>query len=226
MDIAQRILYEDNHYLAICKQVGELVQGDETGDTPLLETARSFIKRRDSKPGNVFLQAVHRLDRPVSGVVLFAKTSKGLTRANGLFRQQAVTRTYWAIVEHQPPELQGVLEGYLTRRQGPNKSYVSPHQRGDAKLARLEYRLVGESQRYYFLEVSLLTGRHHQIRAQLASVGCTIRGDLKYGAKRSIPGGGIGLHARALAFEHPIAHNEVNIVAPPPDDALWRLFPR
>lgn len=224
--IESRVLYEDNHYIAVQKEVGELVQGDATEDVPLLEVVRAFIRQRDAKPGDAYLQVVHRVDRPVAGVVLFAKTSKGVARANEMFREQAVRRVYWAITEEQPPELEGVLRGWLVRNAKQNKSYVGTKKRGDVKLAEMSYRLVAKSVHYSLLEVELKTGRHHQIRAQLAGQGCPIRGDLKYGAKRSLENGGINLFARELRFTHPIRGEEVRIVAQPPKDPLWDLFPR
>ncbi len=220
-----RILYEDNHILVFNKACGELVQGDSTGDACLLDTLRGYIKSRDEKPGNVFLEAVHRIDRPVSGIVLFAKTSKGLSRFTNLFREHAVTRTYWAICEGAPEALEGRLEGYLLRNAEQNKSYVVNGKKLGSKPAALTYRTVGQSDRYFLLTVALETGRHHQIRALLSHAGATIRGDLKYGAKRSLPGGGISLHARALSFVHPIKGERITIVAPPPADPIWYLFP-
>ncbi len=224
--IKDRVLYEDNHYIGILKEVGELVQGDQSEDVPLLDEVREFIRKRDKKPGEAFAQLVHRVDRPVGGVVLFAKTSKGVTRANEMFRDQAVHRVYWAITEEQPPELEGELVGWLTRNAKQNKSYISTKRKKDSKLAELSYRLVAKSVHYSLLEVELKTGRHHQIRAQLAHAGCIIRGDLKYGAKRSLDNGGISLFARELRFTHPIRGEEIRIVANPPIDPLWDLFPR
>lgn len=225
-NLSGRILYEDNHLLALNKLPGELVQGDATGDLPLVEELRQFIKVRDAKPGNVFLQVIHRIDRPVSGAVLFAKTSKAVERMNALFRDRRVERTYWAIVEKQPPAMEGIVEGYMYRNARQNKSYMSKSERSGSKFASLRYCLVGASTNYYLLEVSLDTGRHHQIRCQLASIGCTIRGDLKYGARRSLPDGGINLHARSVSFLHPVAKEPVSVVAPPPADSLWDFFPR
>lgn len=222
-----RIVYEDNHYLAYNKAIGELVQGDRTGDVSLVEALTEFIRQRDAKPGNAFMQVIHRIDRPVSGVVLFAKTSKGLARANELFRAHEVQRTYWAIVQSAPAQTEGSLQGYLRRDAQRNKSYFTKYRRGDAQQASLTYKLVGTSTRHFFLEVQLETGRHHQIRALLAAHGMPIRGDLKYGAMRSNPGGGIDLHARSLTFTHPIGReprNTVHIIAPPPAGVLWTLF--
>lgn len=222
--LASRILYEDNHYIALNKLCGELVQGDETGDEPLVDAVRSYIRIREQKPGEAFVHVAHRIDRPVSGVVLFAKTSKGLARINDLFRQQAVERTYWAIVEKLPPKEEDTVEGYLTRNTQQNKSHFSQSKRAGAQAARLSYRLVGGTTNYYMVEVKLLTGRHHQIRAVLAWLGCPVRGDLKYGARRSLPEGGIDLHARSLAFTHPVKNEPVRIVAPPPETPLWKIF--
>lgn len=224
MGIATRILYEDNHLLAVNKQVGELVQGDRTGDTCLLDTLKAFIAQRDHKPGNVFLSPIHRIDRPVSGVVLFAKTSKGLARMNALFRQRAVSRHYWAVLEAQLPELSGLLTGYATRNGRINKTFISPTASAEAKPVELGYTLVGASSRYFLYDITLHTGRHHQIRAQVAAARAPVRGDLKYGAARSLPSGGIDLHARAVSFEHPVTHAPVAIVAPPPEGKLWQLF--
>ncbi|PIE84668.1 MAG: RNA pseudouridine synthase [Bacteroidia bacterium] len=224
--VRKRVLYEDNHYIAVQKLVGELVQGDTTGDTALVDSVREFIRVRDKKPGEAFLQVVHRVDRPVGGVVLFAKTSKGLARANELFREQRIARVYWAISEEQPQELAATLTHYLVRKAAQNKSYAYTRKRPEAKLSTLSYEQVARSKNYALLEVRLHSGRHHQIRAQLAAVGCMLRGDLKYGAKRSIPGGGIGLFARSLEFDHPIRDEHVRIVAEPPADPLWDLFPR
>lgn len=224
--IRKRVLYEDNHYIAVQKLVGELVQGDVTGDVALVDEVREFIRVRDKKPGDAFLQVVHRVDRPVGGVVLFAKTSKGLARANELFREQKIERTYWAISEEQPEELSATLTHYLVRKPKQNKSFAYTRKRPESKLSTLSYEQVGRSKNYALLEVRLHSGRHHQIRAQLSAIGCTLRGDLKYGAKRSIPGGGIGLFARSLEFDHPIRDEHVRIVAEPPVDPLWDLFPR
>ena len=222
--LASRILYEDNHLLAVNKLVGELVQGDRTGDACLLEALKAFIAQRDKKPGNVFLNPIHRIDRPVSGVVLFAKTSKGLARMNELFRQRAVSRHYWAVLEAQLPAPSGLLTGYATRNGRINKTFISSTPGGDAKPVELGYSLVGTSSRFFLYDIMLHTGRHHQIRAQVAAAKAPVRGDLKYGAKRSLPSGGIDLHAHSVAFEHPVSHLPVEIVAPPPEEKLWQLF--
>lgn len=221
----ERIIYEDNHYIAVNKHCGELVQPDPSGEPALVDALKAYIAQRDAKPGRVFLEAAHRIDRPVSGVVLLAKTSKGLSRINELFRQNALSKTYWAVVQQLPPQEAGMLEHYLRRDTRKNRTVALSKPAPDAKLAQLRYRVVGSTQRYHLLEVELITGRHHQIRCQLAQIGCHIKGDLKYGAARSNPNGGISLHSRCLSFEHPVAHTPVRIVAPPPpDDPLWAEF--
>ena len=217
------VLYEDNHLIVVNKQAGEIVQGDKTGDTPLSEIVKAWIKEKYAKPGNVFLGVVHRLDRPVSGVVLFAKTSKALPRLNGLFAtHEGVKKTYWAIVQHLPPQPQGRLVHWLTRQESNNKATAYDKEVPGAKRAVLDYRLLASGERYHLIEVSLLTGRHHQIRCQLAKIGCPIKGDLKYGAPRSNPDGSISLHARCIELEHPVSHQHICIVAPVPQDRLWQ----
>ncbi len=219
------ILYEDNHLIAVNKRAGDIVQGDKTGDAPLSDLIKEYIKRRDHKPGNVFLGVVHRLDRPVSGAVVFAKTSKALSRMNALFAQhERVEKTYWAIVGTCPPQEQGTLVHWLTRDERRNVARAFDHEVAASKRAELDYRVVGRSDRYWLLEVTLRTGRHHQIRCQLAKVGCPIRGDLKYGAPRSNPDGSISLHARRLRFEHPVSHEQITIEAPVPSDVLWNCL--
>lgn len=215
-------LYEDNHIIIVSKQSGEIVQGDKTGDKPLSETVKDYIKVTHAKPGNVFLGVVHRLDRPVSGVVVFAKTSKALSRLNDMFRTGDVHKTYWAIVQNRPPQDEGVLTDWLVRNEKQNKSYVRKSEGVGAKKAILEYRVVGASDRYTLVEVNLKTGRHHQIRCQLANIGCTIKGDLKYGARRSNPDGSISLLARKVEFVHPVSKQPISVVAPLPDDNLWQ----
>lgn len=222
-DVALRILYEDNHYICLNKRVGELVQGDATGDRALVNVLQEYIGQRDSKAGLAFVQPVHRIDRPVSGAVLFAKTSKGLSRMNELLRRREVVRCYWAITELQLPELEGELRGFASRNAEQNKTYVRARARGGDREVSLGYRMLGASDRYFLYVVELYTGRHHQIRAQLAAAGAPIRGDLKYGARRSVEGGGIGLHARLLRFVHPVSQKAVRIVAPPPGGPLWAL---
>lgn len=219
------ILYEDNHLLVLNKRPGDLVQGDSTGDPSVLDTIKRFIKKRDNKPGNVFLGLPHRLDRPVSGVVVLAKTSKALSRLSSGFREGKVEKTYWAVVETTPNILATTLTHHLLKDAKRNRSRVVPPGTPGAKEARLAYRLVGTSERYAFLEVDLITGRHHQIRAQLSVVGSPVKGDLKYGAKRSDPGGGIHLHARRLVLAHPVGGRSITFVAPPPRGSLWDLFP-
>lgn len=218
------VLYEDNHIVIVNKTVSEIVQGDKTGDTPLSETLKTWLKEKYNKPGNVFVGVTHRLDRPVSGIVVFAKTSKALTRLNEMFRTGACRKLYWAIVRNRPPETEGTLIHYLTRNEKQNKSYASDTPLSDGKKAELFYRLLAESEHYYLLEIDLKTGRHHQIRCQLAKIGCPIKGDLKYGAARSNPDGGISLHARSISFIHPVSGKPVQVTAPVPEDKLWKTF--
>lgn len=220
-DISSRILYEDNHIIILNKRVGEIVQGDKTGDEALSETLKAFIALRDGKPGHVFMGVPHRLDRPVSGIAMFAKTSKGLERLNEMFRTGNVHKTYWALCCNAPEKSEAdgtLLENWLSRNEKQNKSYIVKEGTPEAKLARLKYHVIGHSQRYHLIEVELLTGRHHQIRCQLAGIGCCIKGDLKYGAPRSNPNGGICLMARSIRFEHPIRHEEIYVEAPVPED--------
>ncbi len=225
------VLYEDNHIIAVNKTCNEIVQGDKTGDTPLSETVKAYIKEKYNKPGEVFLGVTHRLDRPTSGVVLFARTSKALTRLNEMFKShEQIRKTYWAIVQGTPKVPEARLENWLVRNEAQNKSYIStpkPSPQGrdkDAKLAVLTYKTLVKGDHYTLLEVNLETGRHHQIRCQLAAIGCPIKGDLKYGAKRSNPDGGICLHARQIEFIHPVSKQNICITAPVPDDALWRAL--
>jgi len=221
------VLYEDNHIIAVNKSTSEIVQGDKTGDQPLSETIKLYLKEKYNKPGEVFLGVTHRLDRPVSGVVLFAKTSKALTRLNEMFRNQEVKKTYWAIVKEKPALPEGRLEHYLVRNEKQNKSVAYDKERSDAKKAALSYRLIAHSDTYYLLEVHLETGRHHQIRCQLAKMGCPIKGDLKYGFPRSNPNGGISLHARSIEFIHPVSKLQISLTAPvPTDDKLWKTMER
>ena len=221
-DLASRILYEDNHLLVVNKKVGEIVQGDKTGDEPLSEKYKAFIAQRDSKPGQVFVGLPHRLDRPVSGITVLAKTSKALERLNAMFRESDVHKFYWALVWAEPKPSEGHLEDMLWRNEKKNKSYVCRQGslRKDAKLARLNYKQIGKTDRYWLVEVELLTGRHHQIRCQLSNLGCPIKGDLKYGAPRSNPDGGISLHARRITFIHPVKKEEMTIEAPVP--STWK----
>ena len=218
------ILYEDNHIIAINKSSSDIVQGDKTGDKPLVDTVREYLKERYSKSGNVFCGVVHRLDRPVSGVVLFAKTSKALARLNEMLRGHEIKKKYWAIVVKPPQEQEATLKHYLVRKERQNKSYAYTTEKKDSKLAVLHYVTIGKSERYTLLEVDLHTGRHHQIRCQLAAVGAVIKGDLKYGAPRSNPDGGISLHARSVEFVHPVRKELVVITAPLPTDKLWTAF--
>ena len=217
-DLASRILYEDNHLLVVNKKVGEIVQGDKTSDEPLTETYKAFIAQRDSKPGQVFMGLPHRLDRPVSGVVVLAKTSKALERLNAMFRDGDVTKVYWALVCNEPLRKEQLLEGLIWRNEKQNKSYMCRPGalRKDAKQARLKYTYIDKTERYFLLEVELLTGRHHQIRCQLSDMGCPIKGDLKYGAPRSNPDGGISLHARRITFVHPVKKETMTVEAPIP----------
>lgn len=218
------VIYEDNHLIAVNKSGSEIVQGDKTGDTPLSDQLKVWLKEKYCKPGNVFVGVAHRLDRPVSGVVLFAKTSKALSRLNEMFRTGAVKKTYWAIVKHCPPAEEGELVHWLVRNEKQNKSYAYDTERPGAKQAVLHYKLIAHSDNYYLLEIDLKTGRHHQIRCQLAKMGCPIKGDLKYGFDRSNKDGGISLHARSAAFIHPVSQQSVHIEAPVPDDNLWKAL--
>ncbi len=218
-----KVLYEDNHIIAVSKTCHEIVQGDKTGDTPLSETVKAYIKEKYQKPGEVFLGVTHRLDRPTTGVVLFARTSKALSRLNEMFKShEKIKKTYWAIVQSPPPTPQGRLENYLWRNEKQNKSFVVKPDTKDAKHAVLSYKTIAQSERYTLLEINLETGRHHQIRCQLSAIGSPIKGDLKYGAKRSNPDGGISLHARKIEFIHPVSKVSISIIAPVPDDTLWR----
>ena len=218
------ILFEDNHLLIYNKKPSQIVQGDKTGDRPLSDLLKDFIKERDSKPGNVFLGVVHRIDRPVSGAVVFAKTSKALSRLNEMLKSGEIHKTYWAIVKNQPPKPEDHLTQYLTRNEEKNKSFVHENPVAGSQKAELIYRVIGQSDIYHLLEVNLLTGRHHQIRAQLAALGCPVKGDLKYGYPRSNPGGSIHLHARMIEFTHPVKKELIRVTANPPEDKLWDYF--
>ncbi|MGL4518813.1 MAG: RluA family pseudouridine synthase [Phocaeicola sp.] len=218
------VVYEDNHLIVVNKAASEIVQGDKTGDTPLSETVKQYLKEKYDKPGNVFVGVVHRLDRPVSGLVIFAKTSKALTRLNEMFRKNEVKKSYWAVVRNRPPEPQGELVHYLVRNEKQNKSYAYDKEVKDSKKAILGYKLIGHSQNYYLLEVDLQTGRHHQIRCQLAKMGCVIKGDLKYGSPRSNPDASICLHARHVKFVHPVSKELIELTAPVPEGNLWNGF--
>ena len=223
-----QVLYEDNHIIAVSKTCHEIVQGDKTGDTPLSDIVKAYIKEKYQKPGEVFLGVTHRLDRPTTGVVLFARTSKALTRLNKMFQShEQIRKTYWAIVEKNDRLLGDEairLEHYLWRNEKQNKSFVVKPDTKDAKRAVLSYRAIAQSDRYMLLEINLETGRHHQIRCQLSAIGLPIKGDLKYGAKRSNPDGGISLHARKIEFVHPVSKQQLSIIAPVPDDALWHAL--
>ena len=213
-DIRDRILYEDNHYIIFCKRAGEIVQGDKTEDEPLSETIKAFISQRDNKPGAVYLGVPHRLDRPTSGATIFAKTSKGLERINQMLKEGEVHKTYWALVGLKPKDEERELVNFLYRDEKKNKTYVSSKMRKGYKEARLKYKLIGATNKYYLLEIELYTGRHHQIRAQLSYIGSPIKGDLKYGAPRSNKDGSISLHARRIEFIHPIKKIKVEVEAP------------
>lgn len=215
-DISSRILFEDNHILVFNKAAGEIVQGDKTGDECLAETLKAFIAQRDGKPGKVFMGIPHRLDRPVSGIVVFAKTSKALSRLSEMFRTGDIHKKYWALCCKAPAKESGELVDWLSRNEKMNKSFIVRPGSSGAKEARLIYRLIGRTDRYSLVEVELLTGRHHQIRCQLAGMGCVIKGDLKYGAPRSNPDGGISLHSHEIRFVHPVRKDEMDIIAPPP----------
>ena len=218
------VVYEDNHIIVVNKTASEIVQADKTGDTPLSETVKQYLKEKYQKPGNVFLGVTHRLDRPVSGLVIFAKTSKALTRLNEMFRAGVVKKTYWAVVKNAPKESEGELVHFLVRNEKQNKSYAYDKEVPNSKKAVLDYRLIGRSENYYLLEVDLKTGRHHQIRCQLAKMGCPIKGDLKYGSPRSNPDGSICLHARRVRFVHPVSKELIELKAPLPEGNLWKGF--
>ena len=218
------VVYEDNHIIVVNKTSSEIVQGDKTGDTPLSEMVKQYLKEKYNKPGNVFIGVTHRLDRPVSGLVVFAKTSKALPRLNEMFRNGEVKKIYWAIVKECPKETEGELVHYLVRNEKQNKSYAYDKEVKNSKKAVLHYKLIGHSQNYYLLEVDLKTGRHHQIRCQLAKMGCPIKGDLKYGFPRSNPDGSICLHARTVQFVHPVSKEMIQLTAPVPEGNLWNGF--
>lgn len=218
------VIYEDNHIIIVSKRSGEIVQGDKTGDEPLGESVKRYIKEAYAKPGNVFLGVVHRLDRPVSGLVMFARTSKALPRLNKMFAGSDVHKTYWAIVKDMPPKTEGTLIHWLVRNEKQNKSYAYDKEVPNSKRAELDYKVIGRSDNYYLLEVNLKTGRHHQIRCQLAKMGCPIKGDLKYGSKRSNPDGSICLHSRRMEFIHPVSQKQITVEAPVPNDPLWQSF--
>ena len=219
-----QVVYEDNHVIIVAKRSGEIVQGDKTGDTPLSELVKQYIKEKYQKPGAVFIGVVHRLDRPVAGLVVFARTSKALERLNRMFAEGQVRKTYWAITKNRPPHEEDTLTHWLRRNEKQNKSYASETEKPGSKRAVLKYKVIGASTNYTLLEVQLMTGRHHQIRCQLAAIGCPIKGDLKYGAQRSNPDGSISLLARSVEFEHPVSHETIRAVAPLPADSLWQAI--
>lgn len=216
-----QILHEDNHLIVINKRVGDIVQGDKTGDKPLSEVVKEYIKEKYNKPGEVFLGVVHRLDRPTSGIVVFARTSKALTRLNEMFSNRETQKTYWAIVKNRPENAEATLVHYLKRNEKNNTSKAHLKEVPESKKASLEYKIIKELDNYFALEINLLTGRHHQIRAQLAAINCPIKGDLKYGFDRSNTDGGIHLHARKLVFSHPVTKNLLEIIAATPKDVIW-----
>lgn len=222
--IKVEVVYEDNHIIIVSKRSGEIVQGDKTGDEPLSETVKAWIKEKYNKPGNVFLGVVHRLDRPVSGLVVFAKTSKALSRLNEMFRVGDVHKTYWAVVGKRPEQEEATLTHWIVRNEKQNKSYAYDKEVKNSKKAQLHYRVIGASQRYTLVEVQLMTGRHHQIRCQLSKIGCPIKGDLKYGSPRSNPDGSISLLSRFVEFIHPVSKEKITATAPLPDDPLWKVF--
>ena len=217
------VLYEDNHLIVIIKKVGDIVQGDKTGDVPLSEVVKRYIKKKYEKPGKVFLGVVHRLDRPTSGAIIFARTSKGLERMNKMLREHQVKKTYWALVKNKPESETGTLIHFLKKNPRNNKSTVYQTEATGSKRAVLHYKLIRELTNYFLLEIDLETGRHHQIRAQLAVIGSPIKGDLKYGFDRSNRGGGINLHARKISFTHPVSKEPITIEAPLPEDPHWSM---
>ncbi len=219
-----QVIYEDNHIIIVNKDSGEIVQGDKTGDTPLSEIVKNYLKEKYHKPGEAFLGVVHRLDRPVSGLVVFAKTSKALTRLNKMFAEGDVHKTYWAICKNKPSEWEGTLTNWLVRNEKQNKSYAYGEEKPNSKKAILHYNLIGIGDNYCLLEIRLMTGRHHQIRCQLAAMGCPIKGDLKYGAKRSNPDGSISLLSHGIEFVHPVSKETIRVEAPLPKDPLWQAL--
>lgn len=215
------VLYEDNHIIIVNKRAGDIVQGDKTGDQPLSEVVKAYIKEKYNKPGNVYLGVVHRLDRPTTGIVMFAKTSKALPRLNKLFSQKDAKKTYWALVKNEPPKTQDTLTHWLKKNPKNNKSYAYTNEVKDSKKAILHYKLLKKLKTYFLIEIELETGRHHQIRSQLSSIGCPIKGDLKYGFDRSNDDASISLHARQLQFIHPVSNETINVIAPLPKDPVW-----
>ncbi len=217
-----QILYEDNHIIVVSKTSGEIVQGDKTGDKTLCDSVKEYIKEKYAKPGNVFLGIAHRLDRPVSGIVIFAKTSKALSRLNNMFRDGEVHKLYWAITQNMPQKEEDTLTHWIVRNEKQNKSYAYDREKPGSKKAMLHYKVISSTDNYTLLAVNLMTGRHHQIRCQLSAIGCPIKGDLKYGSRRSNNDGSISLHARKVEFVHPVSKQPMSIEAPVPDDRLWR----
>ncbi len=222
--ISQSVLYEDNHLLVLNKHAGDIVQGDITETEPLLEKAKKYIKVRYNKPGAVFLGLPHRLDQPVSGAIIFSRTSKALTRLNKMLHDHQIQKIYWAVVKNLPPQPEGRLEHFMSRNREKNKSYAFPSPRKDAQRAELFYKILASGDHYHLLEIELFTGRHHQIRSQLSAIGCPIKGDLKYGAPRPNEDASIHLHARKLVFAHPVSGIKLDITAPVPNDVLWLFF--
>lgn len=222
--MALNVIHEDNHTLVVSKNGGDIVQGDKTGDRTLIDDVKAYIKEKYNKPGEVFCGLVHRLDRPTSGAVLFARTSKALSRLSAQFKERTVAKTYWAIVEKMPAQKEATLIHFLKKNEKQNKSYAHKNEVNGSKRAELSYKHLASSDKYHLLEVSLKTGRHHQIRTQLATIGCIIKGDLKYGAKRSNKDGSISLHARNLAYNHPTTKERIDLTAPCPKDPLWQFF--
>ena len=220
----ENILFEDNHLIALNKMPGEIVQGDKTGDKPMSEVIKDYLKEKLQKPGSAFIGVVHRIDRPVSGIVIFAKTSKALVRMNELFREKKIKKTYWAVVKNKPPEESGTLIHYLKKDEAKNKSKAYDHEVSGSLRSWLDYKVIGQSNNFYLIEVAPETGRHHQIRVQLAAIGCQIKGDLKYGFPRSNADGSIHLHARKIDFIHPVRKESISLIAPVPDDVVWKYF--
>lgn len=222
--IPVEVLYEDNHLIIINKRVGDIVQGDKTADKPLSDFVADYLKVKYNKPGNVFVGVTHRLDRPVSGAIIFARTSKALSRLNQMLQNKEIEKKYWAVVKENPPKNEDQLIHYLVKNEKSNKAIVFKEETKDSKKAILTYKILKHSEKYCLLEINLETGRHHQIRAQLSAIGCPIRGDLKYGFPRSNPDGGINLHARSLKFIHPVSKEEIYVEAPLPNDKFWHIF--
>ena len=222
--MAVDILYEDNHLIVVNKKPSEIVQGDKTGDAPMSDVIKQFIKKRDSKPGEVFLGVTHRIDRPTSGVVIFAKTSKALARLNQMFQDKAIQKTYWAIVKNEPSKTEDTLTHFLKKNEVKNKSFVELDEKRGGKKSILNYKIIAKSDNYFMLEIDPKTGRHHQIRAQLSAIKCPIKGDLKYGFDRSNPDGSIHLHARKVSFVHPVSKAPIEVTAPVPPENLWQAF--